>query len=53
VGMVLERYAELLRLLNRQGEAERMRARVRQIRQRLAQEAATAGGGDTGRQSKP
>ena len=53
VGMVMERYAELLRLLNRPGEAERMRARLRQIRQRMAQEAAKAAGADANAQPKP
>jgi hypothetical protein len=42
VGMVLERYAELLKLLNRDEEAEQMMTRVRKIRERLAQESGPA-----------
>ena len=38
-GMVLERYGELLKMLNRKEEAARMFARVRQIKEHLAQEA--------------
>ena len=41
--MVLERYAELLTVLNRNAEAERLRARVRQIREGFA---ATTGAAD-------
>jgi tetratricopeptide (TPR) repeat protein len=37
-GMVLERYAELLKLLNRKEEAARMFARVRQIKEHLAED---------------
>jgi hypothetical protein len=38
VGMILERYADLLKLMKRDAEAIRMYARVREIRARLSQE---------------
>jgi tetratricopeptide (TPR) repeat protein len=42
IGMVLERYAELLKLLNRKEEAARLEARVQRIKQGLAKDAAPA-----------
>jgi hypothetical protein len=40
VGMILERYAELLKLMKRNGEATQMYGRVREIRARIGQQAA-------------
>jgi hypothetical protein len=47
LGMVLEKYSELLRLMGRQDEAEAMEARLRATRARLLQEPAAS------RQAKP